>query len=351
MTLQDRIKVLPDGDMAKSQLKSTCTHMKKILQDYDPEPPIPDALGALTQLPEALQACRPPTLAKQYEQAQAKEKGPVKGYPPLPGPLDPTQQILAVEWGYDVWEVAYENLPTMAYQVIVMHPEVQSSSIDKTKLWRYVHEISRRYHNRPFHNLRHAVDVLLATSSLMRMIQRTHRKPFTDPLVVTSLLVSAFVHDVDHPGCMNSYLIATSHPLAVLYNGRSVLENHHAATATALLLRPELNFISSLSMADRDAFIVRLQKNVCSLSSLSISDPRRPNTNLTIPLPNLASRCLQLTSPQLCRPSSNSPQQMVHRRTIWSAQVPATPSLLQTSARTVSLHVLNPNRNLHLAQL
>ena len=261
MTMQDKVKTLPEGS-TKSQLKSACAHMKKVLQDHNPEPPAPDALGALTQLPEALQACRPPTLAKQYEQMHAKEKGPVKGYPPLPPALDPTTSILVVEWGYDLWDVEYENLPTLAYQAIMMHAEVQSSAIDKTKLWRYVHEISRRYHDRPFHNLRHAVDVLLATSTLMRMIQRTHFKPFSDPLVVASLLISAFVHDVDHPGCMNSYLIATAHPLAILYNGRSVLENHHAATATALLLRPELNFIAALSPPDRETFVSRIQKNV-----------------------------------------------------------------------------------------
>ena len=54
------------------------------------------------------------------------------------------------------------------------------------------------------------------------------------------------VHDTDHPGVMNPFLIATRHPLAVLYNERSVLENHHCATAIALLGRPELDFLSPL---------------------------------------------------------------------------------------------------------
>lgn len=47
---------------------------------------------------------------------------------------------------------------------------------------------------------------------------------------VFSALVAAAAHDVDHFGRTNAYLIKVKHPLALLYNDRSVLENHHAAT-------------------------------------------------------------------------------------------------------------------------
>ena len=53
-------------------------------------------------------------------------------------------------------------------------------------------------------------------------------------------------HDTDHPGVMNGYLINTRHPLALLYNNQSVLENHHCSTALSLLERPELNFLANL---------------------------------------------------------------------------------------------------------
>ncbi|RKP04080.1 hypothetical protein CXG81DRAFT_8704 [Caulochytrium protostelioides] len=58
------------------------------------------------------------------------------------------------------------------------------------------------------------------------------------------LLFSALVHDYDHPGVNNNFLIQTNSPMALLYNDRSVLENHHVASALRLLLRPELNFLS-----------------------------------------------------------------------------------------------------------
>ena len=48
---------------------------------------------------------------------------------------------------------------------------------------------------------------------------------------VMAALVAAAVHDVDHPGVTNLFLVAIRHELAIMYNDISVLENHHVATA------------------------------------------------------------------------------------------------------------------------
>jgi hypothetical protein len=39
------------------------------------------------------------------------------------------------------------------------------------------------------------------------------------------------VHDFEHPGYSNQFVIRTKHPLAIRYSDRSVLENHHLAAA------------------------------------------------------------------------------------------------------------------------
>ncbi|XP_042325341.1 cGMP-inhibited 3',5'-cyclic phosphodiesterase A isoform X2 [Sceloporus undulatus] len=66
-------------------------------------------------------------------------------------------------------------------------------------------------------------------------------------LELMALYVAAAMHDYDHPGRTNAFLVATSAPQAVLYNDRSVLENHHAAAAWNLFMsRSEYNFLVNL---------------------------------------------------------------------------------------------------------
>ncbi|XP_007944981.1 cGMP-inhibited 3',5'-cyclic phosphodiesterase A [Orycteropus afer afer] len=66
-------------------------------------------------------------------------------------------------------------------------------------------------------------------------------------LELMALYVAAAMHDYDHPGRTNAFLVATSAPQAVLYNDRSVLENHHAAAAWNLFMsRTEYNFLVNL---------------------------------------------------------------------------------------------------------
>ncbi|XP_065696231.1 cGMP-inhibited 3',5'-cyclic phosphodiesterase 3B [Patagioenas fasciata] len=74
-------------------------------------------------------------------------------------------------------------------------------------------------------------------------------------LELMALYVAAAMHDYDHPGRTNAFLVATNAPQAVLYNDRSVLENHHAASAWNLFLsRPDYNFLSNLDHVEFKRF-------------------------------------------------------------------------------------------------
>lgn len=55
-------------------------------------------------------------------------------------------------------------------------------------------------------------------------------------------------------GKTNAFLVATSDPRALLYNDRSVLENHHAAASWKLLIRPENNFVENLDATEFKRF-------------------------------------------------------------------------------------------------
>ncbi|KAI0857253.1 hypothetical protein F4860DRAFT_367597 [Xylaria cubensis] len=104
----------------------------------------------------------------------------------------------------------------------------------------------------PYHNFRHAVDVLQATFDFLVHIgalppygsashsSTTDVSPVTSllkPFEALALLVSAIGHDVGHPGVNNGFLVVLNAPLAQLYNDRSVLESFHCAAYSQILRR------------------------------------------------------------------------------------------------------------------
>ena len=54
---------------------------------------------------------------------------------------------------------------------------------------------------------------------------------------------SAVMHDFEHGGVNNDFLIKTSSPLAILYNDQSPLENHHLAASTKLFTQDKYRFL------------------------------------------------------------------------------------------------------------
>nr|XP_032834057.1 cGMP-inhibited 3',5'-cyclic phosphodiesterase A-like [Petromyzon marinus] len=170
--------------------------------------------------------------------------------------------------------------------------------IPVAEFMRYFHALESGYRHIPYHNRIHATDVLHAvwylTTQPIPGFPEVPRDPsdtaaFTKSrtwgatgdmesgsseclagdaesgygclasvipaLELMALYVAAAMHDYDHPGRTNAFLVATSAPQAVLYNDRSVLENHHAAAAWHLLMsRPEFNFLPGLCHAEFKRF-------------------------------------------------------------------------------------------------
>ena len=46
---------------------------------------------------------------------------------------------------------------------------------------------------------------------------------------------SSAVHDYEHGGLNNDFLIKTAHPIAIVYNDISPLENHHLAASVKIM--------------------------------------------------------------------------------------------------------------------
>lgn len=52
---------------------------------------------------------------------------------------------------------------------------------------------------------------------------------------LAAVLIGGAVHDHEHPGFNNIYLVETSDEIAIRYNDQSVLENHHIASSFKLM--------------------------------------------------------------------------------------------------------------------
>jgi len=74
---------------------------------------------------------------------------------------------------------------------------------------------------------------------------------FMEPADVLALLVGSLAHDVGHTGTSNAFHVATSSELAILYNDRSTLENHHCATLFDLCRDETCDVFKTLSVAKR----------------------------------------------------------------------------------------------------
>lgn len=96
----------------------------------------------------------------------------------------------------------------------------------------YVTEVCNHYHERPFHNFQHAVTV---THMTFLLINAMKAMDVMSPDEMFALLLSALVHDVDHPGNTNGFEINTDSTLAMRYNDEAVLENHHCSKAFSLM--------------------------------------------------------------------------------------------------------------------
>jgi len=124
----------------------------------------------------------------------------------------------------------------------------------------YITNVAHMYQENHFHNFEHASHV---TSSVRKMLSRivnrndpTNRKSAlqneglvditchsygitSDPLTQFAVVLSAVIHDADHPGVPNTQLVVEKVPMAAQYKGKSVAEQNSVSLAWTLLMEPQ----------------------------------------------------------------------------------------------------------------
>ena len=65
-----------------------------------------------------------------------------------------------------------------------------------------------------------------------------------------SCLIAAALHDYEHPGVNNPFLVAMNDRIAWRHNDSSVLENHHLAASFQLMIDDSCNWSSKMTNED-----------------------------------------------------------------------------------------------------
>lgn len=190
------------------------------------------------------------------------------------------------EWDYPIFDLNRLSpetiLSKMCYRVFLEVGLFEAFKIPELEFLHYFHALESGYREKPYHNRVHAADVLHGVFYLTsqpipgftQAVPDTTDSPLHKTagnflaeetygimganfpaLELMALYTAAAMHDYDHPGRTNAFLVSTYAPQAVLYNDRSVLENYHAASAWTLFLsEPRFNFLMHLDKAEFKRF-------------------------------------------------------------------------------------------------
>ncbi|XP_073443680.1 3',5'-cyclic-AMP phosphodiesterase 4A isoform X4 [Dendrobates tinctorius] len=157
------------------------------------------------------------------------------------------------KWGLNIFRVAeYSNnrpLSCIMYTIFQERELCKTFKIPVDTLITYMMTLEDHYHaDVAYHNSLHAADVTQSTHVLLSTPALD--AVFTD-LEILAALFAAAIHDVDHPGVSNQFLINTNSELALMYNDESVLENHHLAVGFKLLQEENCDVFQNLTKRQR----------------------------------------------------------------------------------------------------
>ncbi|NXX76249.1 PDE1B phosphodiesterase, partial [Urocolius indicus] len=158
-------------------------------------------------------------------------------------------------WCFDVFALSRVTddhaLRTVVFELFTRHnlnSRFKIPSVFLTTLLDALEVGYGKYRN-PYHNQSHAADV---TQTVHCFLLRTGMLHYLTEIEVLAIIFAAAIHDYEHTGTTNSFHIQTKSDCAILYNDRSVLENHHISAVFRMLQDDDMNIFVNLT---KDEFV------------------------------------------------------------------------------------------------
>ncbi|XP_034429180.1 calcium/calmodulin-dependent 3',5'-cyclic nucleotide phosphodiesterase 1A isoform X1 [Hippoglossus hippoglossus] len=157
------------------------------------------------------------------------------------------------QWSFDVFSfheaTGDHALKFIVYDLLTRYDLVNRFRIPVQALVQFVDALENGYskHRNPYHNLIHAADVTQTAHFLMLHTGLMH---WLSELEILAMVFAAAIHDFEHTGTTNNFHIHTRSEVAIFYNDRSVLENHHISAAYRLMAEEDMNILINLNKDD-----------------------------------------------------------------------------------------------------
>ncbi|XP_077779863.1 dual specificity calcium/calmodulin-dependent 3',5'-cyclic nucleotide phosphodiesterase 1B isoform X1 [Podarcis muralis] len=158
-------------------------------------------------------------------------------------------------WFFDVFalnKVSEDHaLRTIVFELLTRHNLNSRFKIPTVYLMTFLDALEAGYgkYKNPYHNQIHAADV---TQTVHCFLLRTGMVHCLTEIEVLAIVFAAAIHDYEHTGTTNSFHIQTKSDTAILYNDRSVLENHHISAVFRMMQEDEMNILVNLT---KDEFV------------------------------------------------------------------------------------------------
>ncbi|PAA90295.1 hypothetical protein BOX15_Mlig015483g1 [Macrostomum lignano] len=157
------------------------------------------------------------------------------------------------DWSFDIIEL--ERVTEKKPMVYLAMKTLQRFNVchflqcSEDTMLKWLQVIQDHYHaDNCYHNATHGADVMQSSAYFL---ERDRIKSIFDEMDEVASLLGALVHDLDHPGRTNPFLINSQHKLAILYNDITVLESHHVSLAFQLTTRDDrINIFKNMSRED-----------------------------------------------------------------------------------------------------
>lgn len=132
--------------------------------------------------------------------------------------------------------------------------------VDLSVLPSFLRHIQERYDgNMPFHNATHAADVM---HTLFMLLWNTSLGEKISQHNQVGALLAAVMHDVEHVGLTNDFLIKTNHPIAQKYPTKAPMESKHMDLALQAVVDPKFGILSKMSLAHQEQVLEVVRETI-----------------------------------------------------------------------------------------